>query len=206
MSCAKSVFLYLIEMAATRSIAAGLNQGDKQNDKNYDVWQRKIQYLLEEEDMLEKITQPMVEPEHGTTAQHKQDMEAYQAYNRKDRVDRILMLSSMRNDLMLRFENNCSAMAVWDVVKIQFGGTSTTRLRQLTLKFYAYKKQSNHTMRQHLTVMSNMISELKGAGHELTDEQQVKAVIRSLPHAWEHLRINLTHNNNIKTLMMSHDM
>ena len=143
--------------------------------------------------------QHKVEPEHGTTAQHRRDMEAYKAYKRKDRFARILMLSSMRNDLMLRFENNCSAMAVWDAVKIEFGGTSTTRLRQLTLKFDAYKQQSNHSMRQHLTVMSNIISELKGVGHELTDEQQVQTVIRSLSHAWEHLRINLTHNDNIKT-------
>ena len=36
------------------------------------------------------------------------------------------------------------------------------RLRQLTLKFDAYKKQSNHTMRQNLTIMSNIISELRG--------------------------------------------
>ena len=149
--------------------------------------------------MLETITQSMVELEHGTTAQHKQDMEAYQAYKLKDRVARILMLTSMRNDLMLHFENNHSTMVVWDVVKIQFGGTSTTGLRQLTLKFDDYKKQLNHTMREHLTVMSNMISELKGADHELTDEQQVQAIIRSLPHAWEHLRINLTHKVNIKT-------
>ena len=67
-------------------------------------------------------------------------MEAYQDCKCKDRVARILMLSSMRNDLMLRFENNRLAMAVWDAVKIQFGGTSTIRLRQLTLKFDAYKK------------------------------------------------------------------
>ena len=129
-------------------------------------------------------------------------MESYQAYKCKDRVARILMLSSMRNDLMSHFENNRSAMAIWDAVKIQFGGTSTTRLHQLTLKFNAYKKESNHTMRQHLTVMSNMISELKGVVHELTDEQYVQAIIRSLPHAWEYLRINLTH----KLLMMWHDM
>ena len=100
---------------------------------------------------------------------------------------------------MLRFESNRTTMAVWDAVKVQFGGTSTTRLRQLTLKFDAYKKQSNHIMRQHLTVMSNMISELRSAAHQLTDEQQVQAMIRSLPNAWEHLRINLTHNDNIKT-------
>ena len=47
------------------------------------------------------------------------------------------------------------------------------RLRQLILKFDAYKKQSNHTMRQHLTIMSDMVSELRGSSHELTDEQQV---------------------------------
>ena len=87
MSYAKSVFfLCLVEMAATRSIVAELNQEDKLNDKNYDVWHRKIQYLLEDQDMLETITQPMVDPEHGTIAQHLQDMEAYQAYKRKDRV------------------------------------------------------------------------------------------------------------------------
>ena len=134
-------------MAATRSIVAYLNQGDKLNDKNYDVWQCKIQYLLEEQDMLETISQPMVDPMYGTTAQHRRDKEVYQVYKCKDRVARILMLSSMRNDMMQRFENNRSAMAVYNTIKIQFGGTSTTRLRQLTLKFDAYKNQSNHTMR-----------------------------------------------------------
>ena len=99
-------------MAATKSIVADLNHGDKLNEKNYDVWHRKIQYLLEEQDMLKTITQPMDEPEQGTTAQHRRDLEAYQAYKRKDHAARILMRSSMKNDLMLRFERNCSAQAV----------------------------------------------------------------------------------------------
>ena len=37
MSCAKIVFLCLVEMAAIRSIVVNLKQGDKLNDKNYDV-------------------------------------------------------------------------------------------------------------------------------------------------------------------------
>ena len=125
----------------------------------------------------------MAEPEHGNITQHRRDMEAYQVYKRKDRVTHILMLSSMRNDLMLHFGKHRLTLAVWDAVKVQYGGTSTTRLGQLTLKFDAYKKQSNHIMRQHLTIMSNMISELRGVGHELSDEQQVQAVIRRLPSA-----------------------
>ena len=115
----------------------------------------------------------MAEPEQGNTAQHKLDMDAYQTYKRKDCVARILMLSSMRNDIMLRFERHRSAQSVWDAVKIQYKGTSTTRLHQLTLKFNGYKKLQNQTMRQHLTIISNMINELRGAGHEMTDEQQV---------------------------------
>ena len=71
---------------------------------------------------------------------------------------------------MLRFERHRSAQIVWDAVKVQYGGTSITKLRQLTLKFNCYKKHQNHTIRQHFTVMSNMISELRAAGHEMNDE------------------------------------
>jgi len=53
-------------------------------------------------------------------------------------------------------------------------------------------------MRQHLTVMSNRISELKDIGHKMTDEQQVQAVICYFPSNWKHMRVNLTHNDNIK--------
>ena len=51
----------------------------------------------------------MAESEQGNTAQHNRDMEAYQAYKRKDHVVRILLLSSMRNDIMLHFKRHRSA-------------------------------------------------------------------------------------------------
>ena len=47
--------------------------------------------------------------------------------------------------------------------------------------------------------MSFMIRELKLARNNLTDEQQVQAVIHSLPSSWETMCQNLTHNENIKT-------
>ena len=99
-------------MDASKSIIADLNHEDKLSEKNYDVWHSKIKYLLEEQEMLETITQPMVEPEQGNTTQHKLDMEAYQTYKRKDHVARILMLSNMRNDIMLRYERHYSAQSI----------------------------------------------------------------------------------------------
>ncbi|PIN19928.1 hypothetical protein CDL12_07386 [Handroanthus impetiginosus] len=47
--------------------------------------------------------------------------------------------------------------------------------------------------------MLNMISGKKDTGHILTDEQQVQVVICSLCFNWEHMKIHLTHNENIKT-------
>ena len=98
-------------------------------------------------------------------------MEAYQTYKHKDCVARIFISSNMQNDIMLCFERHHLTQSVWDTVKIQYRGTSTTRLHQLTLKFDGYKKRQNQMMRQHLTVMSNMINELRDVGHEMTNEQ-----------------------------------
>ena len=49
-------------------------------------------------------------------------------------------------------------------------------------------------MRQQFT-----FSELQGVGHEMTNEQQVQEVILSLLSNQEHIRVNLTNNDNIKT-------
>ncbi|KAG6510717.1 hypothetical protein ZIOFF_028751 [Zingiber officinale] len=53
-------------------------------------------------------------------------------------------------------------------------------------------------MIEHLRMMSSMIRDLKYAGHDLTDEQQVQAVIRSLADSWTHMKQILTHNESIK--------
>ena len=74
---------------------------------------------------------------------------------------------------MCAFEEYDTTQKMWLALKEKFGATSATKLRRLTIKFDFYKKLSSNTMRQHLRKMSNMIRELKAAGHTLTDEQQV---------------------------------
>jgi len=59
---------------------------------------------------------------------------------------------------------------------------ASARLRFLTIRFENYKKIPFVSMREHLRHMSNMISELTDMSYELTDEQQVHAVVYSLPN------------------------
>ena len=51
-----------LNMVASNSIIVDLNHRDKLSEKNYNVQHRKIKYLLKEQEMLETIIQPMVEP------------------------------------------------------------------------------------------------------------------------------------------------
>ena len=142
----------------------------------------KIQYVLEEQEVLEVLDVIMKEPEVGTTAQHKRDREAFDAWKRKNSIARITMLSSMDDDIMREFRKHGMVMDIWSALKSKFGETSVTRLRSLTIRFDTYKKLPSDSMRKHLRKMSNMVTELKDVGHVLTDEQHVQAVIRFLAH------------------------
>ena len=59
---------------------------------------------------------------------------------------------------------------------------------------------SKHNMPEHLRTMSALIHDLKAIGNNLSDEQQVTEVIRSLPEpTWGKMKLVLTHSENIKT-------
>ena len=59
---------------------------------------------------------------------------------------------------------------------------------------------SKHSMDEHLRTMSALIHDLKAAGNNLSDGQQVTTVIRSLPEpTWGQMKFVLTHSENVKT-------
>ncbi|KAK2967250.1 hypothetical protein RJ640_016042 [Escallonia rubra] len=154
-----------------------------------------MKFMLNEQELEEHLTKEMVAP---TEAQPLRDHTAYQKWNQKDRSARYTLLSSLQNDLIGQYDELSTCKALWEQLKFTFGGTSTTRLRSLVIKFEEYTKDPKHTMSEHLRVMSNMIGKLRDAGHALTDEQQVRAVIRSLPASWANMKQILTHSENIK--------
>jgi xylose isomerase len=183
---------------AAKNVVADLTRDDKLTGNNYVIWHRRIQYLLNEQELLETLSSNMTRLEDGNTAQHKRDFEPYQSWFKKDRSTRFTMLSNMHDDLIEEYEAFQNAKDMWDQLKFDFGGTSTTRLRSLVLKFEAYCKDPKHTMTEHLRMMSEMIHDLKAAENIFTDKQQVQGVIRSLPDSWVSMKQIMTHIENIK--------
>ncbi|CAL5356408.1 unnamed protein product [Camellia sinensis] len=185
---------------ASKNIIVELNNRDKLDGNNYDIWHKKVQYLLNEQELLDHLTNIMAITKAGNTAQHRRDHDAYANGFKRDRSVRFTLLSCMHDDLIGEFEQFSTAKEMWDQLRLKYGGTTAARLRALTLKFNQYVMDPKHTMAEHLKVMSAIIKEMKAADNDLTDEQQILSVIRSLPDpSWGHVKLVLTHNEGIKT-------
>ena len=48
---------------ATKNVVADLTKGEKLVGTNYDIWHRKIQYLLNEQELLEPLEASIDEPD-----------------------------------------------------------------------------------------------------------------------------------------------
>ena len=167
-------FLWYCDLRmASKNIIADLNKGEKLNGDNYNIWHLKIQYVLEEQEVLETINVEMEEPQavecNNNNVQFRCDLIAYNAWKKKDSTDRGILISSMNDDLVYEYQQYQTTHAMWVALREKFGGTTVSKLRQLTIKLDTYKKVPNK-MKQHLRDMSNMIMELKSVGHTLTDE------------------------------------
>ncbi|GAV80005.1 UBN2_2 domain-containing protein [Cephalotus follicularis] len=181
-----------------KNIIADLKKGEKLTGTNYDIWHKKITFLLNEQEFYEHLTTTMTRPPEGKTAQHHRDLEVFEAWSKKHRCARFTLLSCMHDDLIGAYEHCATAKAMWDHLRFDFGGTSVTRLRSLVLKFEMFKKEPKNSMTEYQRIMSAMIRDLKNVVIALSDEQQVQVVIRSLPDSWVNMRQILTYNENIK--------
>ncbi|GAV60284.1 UBN2_3 domain-containing protein [Cephalotus follicularis] len=156
---------------ASKNIIADLNKREKLTDTNYDIWHKKMKFLLNEQELYEHLTTTMTKPPKGSTAQHRRDLEVFEAWSKKDHCTRFTLLSCMHDDLIGAYEHCPTAKEIWDQLLFDFGGTSVTRLRSLVLKFEMYKKKPKNSMTEHLRIMSAMIRVLKNAENALSDEQ-----------------------------------
>ena len=89
---------------ASKCVVADLNKGEKLDGENYNIWHHKIQYVLNEQEVLETLTHLLSKLDEGSTEQHQRDIAAYESWRKKDLCARFTMLSSMHNDLIGEFE------------------------------------------------------------------------------------------------------
>ena len=70
------------------------------------------------------------------------DLEACNAWKRKNSLTRITLQSNMDNDVMNEYCKYDIVMELWAALKVRFGGTSLAKLRNHTIRFDTYKKRA----------------------------------------------------------------
>ena len=89
---------------ASKGIVADLNKEEKLDGENYNIWHYKIQYMLNEQEVLKTLTHSLSKPDEGSIEQHQRDLAAYESWRKKDLCACFTILSSMHNDLIGEFE------------------------------------------------------------------------------------------------------
>jgi len=96
-------------MTTDNTMINELSTSQKLDGTNYDRWKRKIQYLLNEKDVLEHLMVAKFPPSDKdkdgksidtTIVQYQESLQAYQDWSKKDRRAWFAMLYCMHDDLI----------------------------------------------------------------------------------------------------------
>ena len=89
----------------SKNVVADLIKGEKVDGTNSDLWNKKIQYIFNEQEVLETFTTAMEPPEEENTTQHRRNKQVYDVWFKKDLCTHFIMFIGMHNDLIGQFEN-----------------------------------------------------------------------------------------------------
>ena len=87
-----SAFMLIVELLcftsimsnASKSIVVKLNKDEKLNGDNYKTCSMKVQYVLEEQEVLKALNAIMNEPKVGNMIQHRWDYKAYEELKKEE--------------------------------------------------------------------------------------------------------------------------
>lgn len=104
---------------ASKQIIAGLNNGNKFDGDNYDVWHRKVLMVLGEQEVEETLLSKETKPT-GNDENNPEKVAAYENRRKKNRIARITLLSSMNNEFLFEYGQYTIAHEILEALKTNF--------------------------------------------------------------------------------------
>lgn len=131
---------------------------------NYKTWRYKIQIVLKAMpgcfDILNgKKTKPTM-ASTATVEERAKFEEDLQIYESLNSAILILFTTNMSDDILKKILRFDSAKDMWDELERIYGGTCVDKTYDVCLKFFSYKKDKDHDIITHLSVLKNIWSEM----------------------------------------------
>lgn len=114
-----------------KTFITDLFRGGKLNGENYVTWHLKMSYVLDEQHVIEVLTNVLPQP-YANSPQSEQY--AYVVQKRKDTITRVTLLAVMTDDVICQFEGHVTASIMWAALKTDFDSTSEACLRRIPVR------------------------------------------------------------------------
>ena len=190
---------------STNSIFAELLRDAKLDGSNFNIWKRKIMYLLTAEniDYIVMSSEPKA-PGKEAPAEEKEDYaEEMETWTKDNKKARIFILGSMTDSLASEYEAEKVAYKIYRRLEQDFGEVSLIKVLNLVNRFITMKMSESAPVNEHLNKLCVLVEDLKNAGYPFSEEVQVMVALNSSPHSWEQFKVSFCHserNLNMRNL------
>src|SRR6218665_2420439 len=146
----------------------------KLNNSNYQIWKFKVKMLLIREDTW-KVVQ-------GDTPDPVPD-----DWQRKDEKAQCTIPLTVEDNQLVQICNCTSAKDMWKQLKKVHERSNLSSKMYLRKKLYKMRLQDDQNMQEYISVVLRLVTQLRGVGEEVSDQQVATLLLCGLPDEYETL-------------------
>ncbi|CAA7055813.1 unnamed protein product [Microthlaspi erraticum] len=151
------------------------------NGEDHEIWSIKMKTLLMARDLWDVV-------ESGVSEETKKDLRI------KDMTALHMLQMSVTDSIFLRIGRATSSKQAWEILKADFGETEliqSGKREDLVLEFYDMRMKNEESFHEFIEKFMEVVSRSKFYGHEITDQELIRRVLRSLAPRFNQYVINV---------------
>lgn len=180
--CYHSVYSVSIFRHPSRGIMAGVGDKwdvEKLDESNWSTWKFQMKHLLMAKEVWGHVDGTVVQPENDPAAQA-----SFAKCKQKAMATLVMGISSSLIYLITSCDN---PKDIWDTLRAQFERNTLANKLFLKRQYFTTKMKENQSLDAHLRNMKELTDKLATLGSAVEEEEQVVALLISLPPSYETL-------------------
>ncbi|CAK9821232.1 Retrovirus-related Pol polyprotein from transposon TNT 1-94 [Anthophora plagiata] len=177
----------------------------KLDGTNYSTWKFEVVIALEAKDLFGFVDGTTVKPDEDKTTELK-------AYGQKSAQVKIIILSTIAQNLRRNLYNCSTAKEMWDKLKDLYGEASEDAAQTAWEQFYNFRISETEPIADQLEILESICRRLQDTGEGPSDKAVMTKLLRSLPakfsifrHTWECTPVTEKTKTNLISRLIKED-
>ena len=150
---------------------------EKLNRSNWPTWKFQMKHLLMAKELWEYV--------EGTARSPDADSDGAQARYEKDKQKAMgTLVMGIQSNLIYLVTSCTTPKDLWDTLKAQFERNTLANKLFLKRQYFTTKMKEGQSVQDHFKNMKEIVDKLAALGSEVAEEEQVVALLISLPSSY----------------------